>query len=179
MGLQKAGHNLVTEQQHFDIKTGHKNVVSHGQKNRKKQTDKQTKNTKESLGMQKQKKKKTKKNRLLSSFPPPCCNHYLISGPSEQYNLSPLRLRRRHLPYSSPHPVYVPHLISKWTVRTLSCFLYPGYKNGPRSPVQHLLSLEPACCSNSISQCNKFYFPLILSHIWKFFSNPCMDHDKK
>ena len=55
MGLQRAGHNLVTEQQHLDIKTGNKNMVSHGQKNRKK-TNEQTKNTKEGLGMQKQKK---------------------------------------------------------------------------------------------------------------------------
>ena len=69
MGLQKAGHNLVTEQQHFDIKTGDKNVVSHGQKNRKKQTDKQTKNTKESLGMQKQKKKKKKQTLIILPSP--------------------------------------------------------------------------------------------------------------
>ena len=37
--------------------------------------------------------------------------------------------------------------------------------------------LELAHCSNSISHSNKLYFPLILSHVWKFFSNLCLDHD--
>jgi len=38
--------------------------------------------------------------------------------------------------------------------------------------------LELAHCSNSVSHSNKLYFPLILSHVWKFFSNLCMDHDR-
>ena len=50
-------------------------------------------------------------------------------------------------------------------------------KSGLRSPVQRPFSLELAHCSNSISHSNKLYFPLILSHVWKFFSNPCLDHD--
>jgi len=84
---------------------------------------------------------------------------------------------RRYLPYSSPHPVYMPHPISKWPARPLSHSWYPGYKSGLRTPVQCRFSPELACCSNSISHSNKLYFPLILSHVWKFFSNPCMDHN--
>ena len=30
-----------------------------------------------------------------------------------------------------------------------------------------------------VSHSNNLYFPLILSHVWKFFSNPCPDHDRK
>ena len=55
--------------------------------------------------------------------------------------------------------------------------LYPGYKSGLRTPVQCWISLEMACCSNNISHSNKLYFPLILSHVWKFFSNPRLYHD--
>ena len=32
--------------------------------------------------------------------------------------------------------------------------------------------------TNSISHLNKLYFPLILSHVRKFFSNPRPDHDR-
>ena len=78
---------------------------------------------------------------------------------------------RRYLPYSSP-----PHPISKWPVRPLSYSLYPWYKNGLRTPVQHQLSLELAHCSSSISHSNKLYYPLILPHVWKFFSNLHIDH---
>ena len=53
----------------------------------------------------------------------------------------------------------------------------PWVKNGPRTPTQHWFSLEPACCSNSVSHSNKFYSPLILPHVWKFFSKPCMDNN--
>ena len=84
---------------------------------------------------------------------------------------------RRYLPYSSPHPVYVPHPISKWPERPLSHPLHAGYKSGIRTPAQRWFSLELARCSNSISHSNKLYFPLILPHVWKFFSNPHMDHD--
>ena len=76
-----------------------------------------------------------------------------------------------------PHPVYVPHTISKWSSRPLSCSLYPRSKNGLRTPVQCWLSLELAGCSNSISHFNKLYFPLILFHVWKFFFNPHLDQD--
>ena len=48
---------------------------------------------------------------------------------------------RSSLPYSSPHPVCVPHPISKWPARVLSHSLCPGYKcglrkekSGPRTP---------------------------------------------
>ena len=84
---------------------------------------------------------------------------------------------RRYLPYSFPHPVYVPHPISKWPTRPLSHSLYPGYKSGLRTPVQHRFSLELTCCSNSISHSNKCYFPLILSHVFKLFSNPHPEHN--
>ena len=61
--------------------------------------------------------------------------------------------------------------------RPLSHSLYPGYKSGLRTPVQSLFSLEGTRCSNSISHSNKLYLSFVLSHIWKFFSNPCADHD--
>ena len=88
-------------------------------------------------------------------------------------------IEKRYLPYSSPHPVYMPHPIRKWLARPLSHSLYPGYKSGLRTPVRCWFSLELACCSNNISQSNIMYFPLSLSHVWKFFSNPCTDHDRQ
>ena len=87
------------------------------------------------------------------------------------YLPSYLPIGRRNLPYCSPHPVYMPHPISKWLTRPLSHSLYLGYKSGLKTPVQCQFSLELAHCSNSVSQSNKLYFPLILSHVWKFFSN--------
>ena len=96
----------------------------------------------------------------------------------EQYNLSPLLPHREKVfALLFPHPVYMPHPISKWPTRPLSHSLYPGYKSGLRTPVQRWFSLELARCSNSISHSNNLYFPLILSHVWKFFSNPCLDHN--
>ena len=96
----------------------------------------------------------------------------------EQYNLSPLLLHREKVPARLfPHPVYMPHPISKWPARPLFHFLYPGDKSGLRTPVQRRFSLELARCSNSVSHSNKLYFPLILSHVWKSFSNPHPDHD--
>ena len=71
----------------------------------------------------------------------------------------------------------MPHPISKWPTRPRSHSLYPGYKSGLRTPVQCWFSLALARCSNSISHSNKLYSPLLLPHIWKFFSNPCPDHD--
>ena len=76
-----------------------------------------------------------------------------------------------------PQPGYMPHPISKWPARPRSHSLYPGYKSGLRTPVQCRLSLELARWSNSVSHSNKLYFPLILSHVWKFFSNPRLDHN--
>ena len=86
-------------------------------------------------------------------------------------------IERRYLPYSSPYRVYMLHPTSKWPTRPLSHSLYPGYKSGLRAPLQRQFSLELARCSNSISHSNKLYFPLILSHVWKFFSNPHLYHD--
>ena len=97
----------------------------------------------------------------------------------EQYKLSPLLpYREKVFALLFPHPVYIPHPNSKWPVRRLSHSLYPGYKSELRTPVQRRFSLELAHCSNNISHSNKLYFFLILSHIWKFFSNPCLDHDR-
>ena len=84
---------------------------------------------------------------------------------------------RRYLSYSSPHPIYMPHPISKWPARPPSRSVYPGYKSGLRTPVQHWFSFELARCSNSVSHSNKLYFLLILSHVWKFFSNSRLDHN--
>ena len=72
---------------------------------------------------------------------------------------------------------YVTHPISKWPTRPLSHSLDPGCKNELRTPVHCWPSLDTAHCSNSISHYNKLHFPLILSHVWKFFSNPWTDHD--
>ena len=63
------------------------------------------------------------------------------------------------------------------TRKTWSRSLYPGYESGLRTPVQCWFSLELACCSNSVSHSNQLYFPLILSHVCKFFSNLRLDHD--
>ena len=38
----------------------------------------------------------------------------------------------------------MPHPIRKWPSRPLSCSLYPGYKNGPRTPLRRRFSLELA-----------------------------------
>ena len=85
---------------------------------------------------------------------------------------------RRYLPYSPlHHPVYVPHSISKWPARPLSHSLCPGFKGVLRTALQHRFFLELARCSNGVSHSNKLYFPLILSHVWKFFSNLCSHHD--
>ena len=61
----------------------------------------------------------------------------------EQYDLS-LLLPHREKVFALlfPHPVYMPHPISKWPTRPLSHSLYPGYKSGLRTPVQHRFSLE-------------------------------------
>ena len=82
---------------------------------------------------------------------------------------------RRYLPYASPHPGYLPHPISKWPAKPLSHSLYPGYKSVLRTPAQRQFSLELVLCSNRVSHSNKLDFPLILPHVWKFFSNPYMD----
>ena len=84
---------------------------------------------------------------------------------------------RRYLPYSSPTQYTCliqsendPH--DPW-----SHSLYPRYKSGLRIPFQRRFSLELASCSNSVSHSNKLYFPLILSHVRKLFSNPHPDHN--
>ena len=121
---------------------------------------------------------RNRKTRLLKSFPPPCCNYQWISGPPEQYNLPPLLPHGKKVFVSLfPQPVYVPHPINKWPARPLSRSLFPGYKSVLRIPVQRRFSLELARCSNSVSHSHKLYFPFILSHVWKFFSNLPLDHD--
>ena len=137
--------------------------MSQGQKNRKK--------NKNGLRMQEQKK------------PDPYCPSlpHVITVKGFQVLLSSIACLpsypkgRRYLPYSSPPPVYVPHPISKWPARPLSCSSYPEYKNGLRTHVQCRFSLELACCSNSVSQYNKLYSPLLVPYVWKFFSNLRMD----
>ena len=89
---------------------------------------------------------------------------------------------KRYLSYSPPPPLTSICTSSNCqiTCKTPIPLLYPGYNSGLRIPVQHCwFSLELAHCSNSISHSNKLYFPLILSHVWKFFSNPCPDHNDK
>ena len=116
--------------------------------------DERADKTKESLGM------KEWKNQTLIVLPSPMLQLLTDSGPPEQYNLSPLLPHRAKVfALLFPHPVYVPHPISKWLIRPLSCSLYPGYKNALRTPVQRWFSLELAHCFNRISHSNKFYFP--------------------
>ena len=50
--------------------------------------------------------------------------------------------------------------------------------SGLRTPAQHPFSFALACSSNSVPHSNKFYFPLILSQVWKFFSNTTPGHKK-
>ena len=87
------------------------------------------------------------------------------------------RLKRLSSSCSSP-PLSIPASSNQQMARqTPSCSLYYGCKSGLRTPVQRRFSLELARCSNSISHSNKLYLSFVLSHIWKFFSNPCADHD--
>ena len=52
----------------------------------------------------------------------------------KQYNLSPLLWHgEKVFALLFPHPVYLPHPISKWPARPLSQSLYPGYKSGRRT----------------------------------------------
>ena len=50
--------------------------------------------------------------------------------------------------------------------------------SGLWTPVQHPFSFALACSSNRVPHSNKFYFPLILSQVWKFFSNTTPGHKK-
>ena len=84
---------------------------------------------------------------------------------------------RRYLPYSSPTQYTCLIQSENDPQDPRSHSLYPRYKSGLRTLVQHWFSLELASCSNSVSHSNKLYFPLILSHVWKFFSNPHPDHN--
>ena len=52
----------------------------------------------------------------------------------------------------------MPHPIRKWPSRPLSCSLYPGYKNGPRTPVLRRFSLELASILTASSTLIKFIF---------------------
>ena len=120
------------------------------------------------------------KTRPLSTFPPIpnviTINEFQVLL-TRITCLSSYSIGKRYLPYSSPHRVCMPHPISKWPARPLSHSLYPGYESGLRTPVQRQFSPELAHWSNSVSRSNKLNFPLILSHVWKLFSNLCPDHD--
>ena len=84
--------------------------------------------------------------------PPPCCNYSRISGPPEQYNLSPLlpHIGRRYLPYSSPtqymcliqlaNDLQDPYLTP--------CTLAIKMDQGPRT----MLALPPSICVSSNQQ---------------------------
>ena len=63
------------------------------------------------------------------------------------------------------------------TCKTPIPLLVPRYTSGLRTPVQHQFSLELARCSNSVSHSNKFYSPLILPQVWKFFFIPLTHKD--
>ena len=42
-----------------------------------------------------------------------------------------------------------------------------------------MFNVSSALSWHTVLTNNKLYFLLILSHAWKFYSNPCTDHDKK
>ena len=96
---------------------------------------------------------------------------------SSTTSLPPTHHREKVFALLFPHPVHMPHPISKQPTRPLSHSLYPEYKSGLRTPVQCRFSLELALSCNSVSYSNKLYLPLILSHVWKFFFNLHRDHD--
>ena len=127
--------------------------------------------TKEGPGMQE------RKTRPLWSFPP---HVVTISGfqvlLSSITGLPSYSVGRRHLP-CFPQPSTCVSSNQQMTTRPLPHSLYPGSKSGLRTPVQCQF-FELACCSNSVSCSNKLYFPLILSHVWKSFSNSPPDHDR-
>ena len=109
--------------------------------------------------------------------PPPCCNYSRISGPPEQYNLSPLlpHIGRRYLPYSSPtqymcliqlaNDLQDPYL----TPCTLAIKMDQGQDH-----FQCWLSLiirKPDRCASSdcTPHSNKPYSPFILPHTGNSF----------
>ena len=97
-----------------------------------------------------------------------------------QYNLSPLLPHREKVfALVFPPPQICASSNQQMTRKTPIPFLVPGYKSALRTPSQCQFSLELARCFNIISHSNKLYFPLILSHVWKFFSNPHPDHNTK
>ena len=122
---------------------------------------------------------RNRKTRPLSTFPPipnvvTICEFQVLLTSLTCLPSDPTR--RRYLPYSSPPSIHASSN-QQMTRRPRSHSLYPGYKSGLRTPIQCRFSPELARCSNSISHSNKFYFPFILSHVRKFFSNPRMDHN--
>ena len=95
----------------------------------------------------------------------------------EQCSQSPrLPRRERVSALLSPHPVHARHPISKRpagphpTPRTLGVEVDRGPLLNGGSPLRGLIIL-------SVSPTLINYFPLILLHVWKFFSNPHPDHD--
>ena len=84
---------------------------------------------------------------------------------------------RRYLPYYSPtqYTCLIQSTKDPQDPYPSPCTL--GKKSGLRTAVQCPFSLELAHCSNSVFHSNKLYFPFIVSHVWRFFSNLCLDHD--
>ena len=116
--------------------------------------NKRTEKNKESLGMQEPK----KPDPYRPSLP------HVVTKSGFQVLLSSITCLlsrptgRRYLPYSSP-PSIPASSNQQMTHKTPVRSSYPGYKNGLRTRVQRWLSLELACCSNSVSHSNKLYFP--------------------
>ena len=143
-------------------------VVSQGRKNRGK--------TKEGLGMQKQKR------------PDPSCPSLrpVVTVNGFQVLLSSISCLpsyptgKRYLPYSSPTQ-YMCLTQSANDPQDPSHSVHPGYRSGPRTPVQRGRSLELAAALSWLLLCPSCshipYFPLILSHVWKF-SNLHTDHGR-
>ena len=113
--------------------------------------DERTDKIKEGLGMQ------DWKIRPLSSFPTPCCNYYRISGPPEQYNLSPLLPHREKIfALLSPSPPSICTSSNQQMTCKTPIPLLVGPLVGPcGTPDQCRFSLELAHCSNRVSHSNK------------------------
>ena len=82
----------------------------------------------------------------------------------KQYNLSPLlRHGEKVFALLFPHPVYLPHPISKWPARPPSHSLYPGYKSGRKTPFKVSSPLSyPAVLTASPILINLIFLSLCL-----------------
>ena len=103
---------------------------------------------------------------------------HVVTVLMEQYNLSPLLPHREEVfALLFPPPSILSSSNKQMTCKIPIPLLVPWVESGLRTSIQCWFSLELPYCSNSIFHSNKLYFPLILPHVWKFFSNLRIDND--